>query len=67
MPAVTKPVTKPVQIDMPTDLVATIDRIAAEELLTRTAWMRRVINNAVRYSRWESDLNKQTREWAKQR
>jgi metal-responsive CopG/Arc/MetJ family transcriptional regulator len=61
MPALTKstkqPV-RPVQIDMPIDFIATIDRIAAEELLSRSAWMRRVLNNAVRAAQWRAELNK---------
>ena len=56
---VAKPATKPVQIEMPTSLIATIDRIAAEELLSRTAWMRRVLNNAVRAAQWRSEMTKQ--------
>ena len=56
---VTKPATRPIQIEMPTDLIVIIDRIAAEEMLSRTAWMRRVLNSAVRYARWQAELNKQ--------
>ena len=55
-----KQLVRPVQIDMPTDLVDAIDQIAAHEMLSRSAWMRRVINNAVRYARWHASLNKQT-------
>jgi hypothetical protein len=55
----TKPASRPVQIEMPTALIATIDRIAAEELLSRTAWMRRVLNNAVRAARWQAEMTKQ--------
>jgi metal-responsive CopG/Arc/MetJ family transcriptional regulator len=54
----TKPPVRSVQIAIPTDLIATIDQIAAHEMLTRSAWMRRVINNAVRYTRWEAELHK---------
>jgi len=31
---------RPVQIDLSTDLIAEIEVLAAEETLTRTAWMR---------------------------
>jgi metal-responsive CopG/Arc/MetJ family transcriptional regulator len=49
----TKSAKRPVQFELPADLIATIDRIAGEQLLSRSAWMRRVINNAVKYQRWE--------------
>jgi predicted transcriptional regulator len=41
-------VKKPVQIDMSPDLLAKIDHLAREETLTRTAWMRRTLNEAVK-------------------
>jgi hypothetical protein len=37
---------RPVQIDLSTDLIADIERLAAEETLTRTAWMRRLLHGA---------------------
>jgi metal-responsive CopG/Arc/MetJ family transcriptional regulator len=58
MPAAAKPAVRPVQIAMPTDLITTIDRIAAYEMISRSAWLRRTINNAVRYTRWHESLNK---------
>jgi hypothetical protein len=42
---------RPVQIDLSTDLIAEIERLAAEETLTRTAWMRRTLNRAVKAAR----------------
>jgi hypothetical protein len=39
---------RPVQIDLSTDLIAAIERLAAEETLTRTAWMRRLLHGAVK-------------------
>ena len=39
---------RPVQIDLSTDLIAGIEVLAAEVTLTRTAWMRRILNGAVR-------------------
>ena len=39
---------RPVQIDLSTDLIAEIERLAAEETLTRTAWMRRLLHGAVK-------------------
>jgi hypothetical protein len=39
---------RPVQIDLSTDLIAEIEVLAAEETLTRTAWMRRILNGAVK-------------------
>jgi hypothetical protein len=39
---------RPVQIDLSTDLIAEIERLAAEETLTRTAWMRRTLHGAVK-------------------
>jgi metal-responsive CopG/Arc/MetJ family transcriptional regulator len=46
-----------IQLELPTDMVATIDRIAGEQLLSRSSWLRRTINNTVKYARWESSLN----------
>jgi hypothetical protein len=48
MPTIEK---RPVQIDLSTDLIAEIERCAAEETLTRTAWMRRTLNGAVKAQR----------------
>jgi hypothetical protein len=48
MPTIEK---RPVQIDMSTELIAEIERCAAEEMLTRTAWMRRTLNGAVKAQR----------------
>jgi hypothetical protein len=48
MPTIEK---RPVQIDMSTELIAEIERCAAEEMLTRTAWMRRTLNSAVKAQR----------------
>jgi hypothetical protein len=59
MSALGKQPVRPIQIGLPADFVAIIDRIAAEQMLSRAAWMRRVLNNAVRYSRWDAELNKQ--------
>ena len=42
---------RPVQIDLSTDLIAEIERLAAEETLTRTAWMRRLLHGAVKAAR----------------
>ena len=42
---------RPVQIDLSTDLIAEIERLAAEETLTRTAWMRRLLLGAVKAAR----------------
>jgi len=39
---------RPVQIDLSTALIAEIERLAAEETLTRTAWMRRLLHGAVK-------------------
>jgi len=39
---------RPVQIDLSTDLIAEIERLAAEETLTRTAWIRRLLHGAVK-------------------
>src|SRR5262249_14441263 len=42
---------RPVQVDLSTDLIAEIERLAAEETLTRTAWMRRLLHGAVKAAR----------------
>ena len=42
---------RPVQIDLSTELIAEIERLAAEETLTRTAWMRRLLHGAVKAAR----------------
>lgn len=42
---------RPVQIDLSADLIAEIERLAAEETLTRTAWMRRLLHGAVKAAR----------------
>jgi len=39
---------RPVQIDLSIDLIAEIERLAAEEDLTRTAWIRRLLRSTVR-------------------
>src|SRR5439155_11813658 len=39
---------RPVQIDLSSDLITEIERLAAEETLTRTAWMRRLLHGAVK-------------------
>jgi hypothetical protein len=39
---------RPVQIDLSTDLIAEIEKLAAEETLTRTAWVRRLLHAAVK-------------------
>jgi hypothetical protein len=60
MPALaTKQPVRSIQTDVPADLVVAIDQIAAHEMLSRSAWMRRVINNAVKFARWNASLNKQ--------
>jgi predicted transcriptional regulator len=41
-------VKKPVQIDMDPALLAKIEKLAREETLTKTAWMRRTLNEAVK-------------------
>jgi hypothetical protein len=48
MPTIEK---RPVQIDMSAELIAEIERCAAEEALNRTAWMRRTLNGAVKAQR----------------
>jgi metal-responsive CopG/Arc/MetJ family transcriptional regulator len=61
MPASTKPTKPPVrsiQVALPADFIATIDRIASRDLQSRSAWMRRVLNNAVRAEHWRAELNK---------
>jgi hypothetical protein len=39
---------RPVQIDLTEALIAEIDRLAAEETLTRAAWVRRLLHGAVK-------------------
>jgi metal-responsive CopG/Arc/MetJ family transcriptional regulator len=40
--------TRLLQIDLPVDLVREIDRLASEETLTRTAWVRRLLHGVVK-------------------
>jgi metal-responsive CopG/Arc/MetJ family transcriptional regulator len=42
---------KPVQIDLPVAFVAEIDRLAAEEMISRSAWVRRLLHGAVKAAR----------------
>jgi metal-responsive CopG/Arc/MetJ family transcriptional regulator len=66
MPTPTKPTkqsTQSVRISLPTDMVAAINVIAEQELLSRTVWIRRTINSAVKYSRWNLELKKQEAQW----
>jgi hypothetical protein len=46
---------RPIQIDLSTDLIAEIERLAAEETLTRTAWMRRLLHGAVKAAREQQE------------
>jgi hypothetical protein len=39
------------QVDLPVDIITEIDRLAAEELLTRTVWVRRLLHGAVKAAR----------------
>jgi predicted transcriptional regulator len=39
---------RPVQIDLPSELIAKIEKLAEAETLTRTAWMRRLLHNTVK-------------------
>jgi len=57
---IAKPATKQIQADVPADLVDTIDKIATREMISRAAWIRRTVNNAVKYARWHASLNKQS-------
>ena len=62
MPAPTrpaKPPVRPVRITLPADCIATIDQIAANEMISRVSWIKRSIGNAVRFARWQASLNKQ--------
>ena len=40
-----------VQLKLPPTLVNDVDRLAAEEMITRTAWIRRLLLNATRNER----------------
>jgi hypothetical protein len=42
---------RPVQIDLPIDFIAEIDRLAAEEMVSRAAWVRRLLHGAVKAAR----------------
>jgi metal-responsive CopG/Arc/MetJ family transcriptional regulator len=42
---------RPVQIDLPVDFIVEIDRLAAEEMVSRSAWVRRLLRDAVRAAR----------------
>jgi hypothetical protein len=48
-------VKKPVQIDMDAALLAKIEKLAREETLTKTAWMRRTLNEAVKAAEQPQD------------
>jgi len=50
-----------VQVTMPADLIVTIDQIAANQLLSRSAWMRRTICKAAETERWLATLNARSR------
>jgi metal-responsive CopG/Arc/MetJ family transcriptional regulator len=47
-----------VQVTMPADLIVTIDQIAADQLLSRSAWVRRTICKAAQSERWLASLDK---------
>jgi metal-responsive CopG/Arc/MetJ family transcriptional regulator len=53
-----KPAQRLVRITLPADFVREIDKIAEVEMLSRTAWMRRVLNSAVKFSRWHASVSK---------
>ena len=38
---------RPLHVDLPADLVAAVERLAREEDLTRTAWLRRLLRKTV--------------------
>ena len=40
-----------VQLKLPPGLVKDVDRLAAEEMISRTAWIRRLLLNATRNER----------------
>ena len=61
MPTPAKPAKQParsVRISLPAEMLADIDKISEAELLSRPVWIRRTLNNAVRFQRWQSSLNK---------
>lgn len=39
---------RPLHVDLPADLVSDIERLAREEDLTRTAWLRRLLRKTVK-------------------
>jgi hypothetical protein len=39
---------RPLHIDLPVDLIADIERVARDEDLTRTAWLRRLLRKTVK-------------------
>ena len=39
---------RPVQVDLSEDVIVEIEKLAAAELLTRTAWVRRLLHSAVK-------------------
>jgi len=43
-----KPRMRLLQVDVPPDLVTQIDRLAREELISRSDWVRRLLHNTVR-------------------
>jgi hypothetical protein len=45
---------KPMQIDMAPEVISELDRLAAEEGLTRASWVRRILHSAVKAAKTHS-------------